>query len=46
MAIRIETDALTLSRSRFATSPAVEIVATLRARCGPAQPHGAVFGPR
>jgi DNA-binding transcriptional ArsR family regulator len=39
VAIRIETDALTLSRSRFTTSPAGEIVATLQARRGPAQPH-------
>ncbi|MFF5297055.1 ArsR/SmtB family transcription factor [Paractinoplanes globisporus] len=39
MAIRIETDARTLSRSRFATSPAVEIISTLQARRGPAQAH-------
>jgi DNA-binding transcriptional ArsR family regulator len=32
MAIRIETDVAALSRSRFATSPAFDIVATLRGR--------------
>jgi DNA-binding transcriptional ArsR family regulator len=32
MAIRIEIDASTLARSRFATSPGVEVVATLSAR--------------
>jgi DNA-binding transcriptional ArsR family regulator len=34
MAIRIETDAVTLARSRLATSPAVEVEATLRGRQG------------
>jgi DNA-binding transcriptional ArsR family regulator len=39
VAISIATDAATLALSRFATSPAAEVVATLRARRGPAQGH-------
>lgn len=39
MAIRIHTDAASLARSRFATSPAVEIVATLRGRKGGGPDH-------
>jgi DNA-binding transcriptional ArsR family regulator len=39
MVIRIQTDVATLARSRFATSPAFEIVATLRQRESSTLPH-------
>jgi DNA-binding transcriptional ArsR family regulator len=39
VAVTIRTDASALARSRFAISPAVEVVAALRARQGPAHSH-------
>jgi DNA-binding transcriptional ArsR family regulator len=39
VAIRIETDASALARSRFAISPAVEVVTVLRGRRGSGHPH-------
>ncbi|HEU5155575.1 MAG TPA: DUF5937 family protein [Streptosporangiaceae bacterium] len=39
MAIHIEIDATTLARSRFATSPGVEVIATLSGRRGGAPRH-------
>jgi DNA-binding transcriptional ArsR family regulator len=39
VAIRINTDAATVARSRFATSRAVEVVATLASRAGSGPPH-------